>query len=72
MTRWIKTSERLPDHQDEVFVYAGEVRRGFRWVTNDGQWYIAEHALDGYEKSEDVTHWMEHPPKMPEPPEADE
>jgi len=67
---WIPVSERLPEHNDAIWVYGQDVFMGEYWQGSGFQSYGASVDREGL-KSETlhgVTHWMEI--DEPEPPEV--
>lgn len=62
--RWISVKKRLPDVEQDVFVYTVSGTREACWLTSDGYWQASARMLD----KDSVTHWM----PQPEPPKEGE
>lgn len=72
MSKWIKTSERLPEANVSVLTFGWYDETiagcdGIAWIQRDGKWYWDpkdEPVRCLTDEGEEVTHWM----PLPEPP----
>ena len=80
LPEWIPVSERLPDFNEEVLIYAIGIEDGFSPVVAISETYIFQvlpisngtiewrDPWDFFSKNYEVTHWM----PLPQPPEVKE
>lgn len=72
MTKWIKSSEKLPQEGIEVWGYDKEEGVCLGYQVRSGEWYVEYEDCCGVDirkviQQENVTHWM--PFDVPKPPE---